>query len=35
MKRFKIGQVVYLTTDKDQEKRIVTAIIERQTGYEY
>lgn len=35
MKKFKISQEVYLKTDKEQEKRIVTAIIERQTGYIY
>lgn len=35
MKKFELGQVVYLVTDKEQEKRIVTAIVERQSGYLY
>lgn len=35
MKKFSLGQTVYLVTDKEQEKRIVTAIIERQSGVLY
>lgn len=35
MKKFQLGQIVYLVTDKYQEKRIVTAITERQSGYLY
>jgi len=35
MKKFRIAQTVYLTTDKEQEKRIVTAITERQSGFVY
>lgn len=35
MKKFKLGQIVYLATDKEQEKRMVTGIIERQSGIEY
>lgn len=35
MKKFSLGQLVYLVTDKEQEKRMVTAIIERVSGIEY
>ena len=35
MKKFEIGQIVYLVTDKEQEKRMVTAIVERQSGLLY
>lgn len=32
---FEVGQVVYLTTDKDQSKRIVTGILMRPNGVTY
>lgn len=35
MRKFRIGQTVYLITDKEQEKRIITAIVERQSGVLY
>jgi len=34
-KEYQIGDLVYLVTDVDQKTRMVTAIIERFTHYEY
>jgi hypothetical protein len=33
--KFKIGDIVYLRTDSDQKKRIVTSIVISQSGIKY
>lgn len=35
MEKFKLKEFVYLVTDKDQNRRLVTGVLERETGIQY
>ena len=34
-KKFNLGDIVYLITDEEQKRRMVTGILERSSGYVY